>query len=175
MTKARIVLSFALALPALLVGSTVALAQTCASPIVLTQGGSGSDNTCASPTGTGANTIGTYCGAIASPENEIIYSVHLGAGATGSFSITNVQAGFNPAIVLFQASDATTCLVASNCIGLPSDANGAGGDETLSFNGDAAGDYYVAVTGEPGTGSCGSYDWGATATLPVKLEKFSVQ
>jgi len=155
----------------MLVGAvSPAWAQTCATPIVVANGATGSGNTC-----TAANTIGTYCGAVPSPENDIIFTVHLSGTQTGSFDVTNVQAGFNPAIVLFQAADATACLVASNCIGLPADANGAGGSESLPFTGDAAGDYYVAVTGSPGSGTCGTFTWTGTPTLPVKLENFSVQ
>jgi len=155
--------------------SSVAFGQTCATPIVVTQGGSGSGNTCTAPTGTGANTIGQYCGVVGSPENEIIYTVHLGAAASGAtFDVTGVGAGFNPALVLFQAADATACLVASNCIGLPADSAGNGGNESLSLPG-PAGDYYIAVTGSPGSGTCGAFSWASAGTLPVKLTGFSVQ
>lgn len=162
-----------LAALALLCGAAPAFSQTCASPTIVTVGAS-SGNTCAAPTGTGTNNIGTYCGAVPSPENEIVYQVTLGAGATGSFSLSGVGAGFNPAIVLFQAADAGACTVASNCVGLPSDSNGNGGNETLSFAGLSAGVYYLAVTGSPGSATCGAYNLTVTPTLPVQLQSFSV-
>ena len=159
-----------------------ALAQTCAAPTnIASAPASGTDNTCSSPTGTGTNAIGTYCGAIASAENEIIYSVTLGSGATGSFNVTNVQAGFNPAIVLFNGTCANGGSGAGATVCNPVDAAGASngtnpsGNETMPLSGQTAGNYFIAVTGSPTSGTCGSYSWNVTATLPVKLQKFSVK
>lgn len=168
-----------LAALALLCGAAPVVAQTCASPLPLMLGVS-SANTCPAPAGTGTNSIGTFCGAVPSTENELVYQVTLATNASITMSMTGVAAGFNPAMVLFQAADAGACTVASNCIGLPVDSNGNGGNESLSFSSLPGnlppGIYYVAITGSPGTASCGSYNLTVAATpTPVQLQSFSVE
>jgi hypothetical protein len=176
MRMTRKLVSLSSALVALFGVASAVNAQTCAAPINVNAlvGTTTPGNTCAAPTGTGANTIGTYCGAINSSETEIIYQVTLGAGATGTFVLSNVQAGFNPAIILFTAADATACLAANNCTNAVDSAGVAAG-ETLPFTGNAAGSYYIAVTGSSGSGTCGSFNLTVNPTLPVQLQKFSVE
>src|SRR3569623_1126179 len=151
-------------------------AQTCAAPSVIAGAqGPTTFNTCTAPTGTGTNDIGTYCNVAGSTENEILFKVVLGAGATGSFSLTNVGAAFNPAIVPIGASDTANCQLGSNCVGLPVDANGNGGNESVAFSALGAGTFYIAVTGSPGGGTCGAFDLTVTPTLPVLLQNFNVE
>lgn len=154
-----------------LLAATSAAAQTCASPTPVA--GSQSGNTCAAPTGTGTNSIGTFCGATTSTENEIVYGPIPGNFPVAFANVTNVQPGFNVALVLLQASDVATCLAANNCAVTPADSAGAGGNESLSFSGVPAGTYYLVVTGSSGSGSCGSFTL-AVMNVPVTLQQFSI-
>src|SRR5689334_21540038 len=82
--------------------SGVSQAQSCGSPSgpLPGSGAAVSGNTC-----TGANQLGTLCGAFASPENDIVYSFTIANPHTGTtFTLTNNTPAWNPGLVLLSGS-----------------------------------------------------------------------
>ena len=149
--------------------SGAVLAQSCASPLGFNTpptGPTAAGNTC-----TGANNLGTLCGLFNSPENDDVYQFSIGAGYTAtSITLTTTSGTYNPAIALLSGS----CGGGTSCTDV-ADSNGAGSGETLSTVGLANGTYFMVVTSSPGTNTCGDYNITANGTLPVKLQKFSVE
>jgi hypothetical protein len=168
---------FLTACTGMLLMSGAAFAQTCVSPLNLNanQGLTGQD-TCS-----GTNIAGTLCGVASAPEKDIFYTVTLAAGYTAtSIDLTNTAPAhvpaetYTPAMVLYTGAcanggPATGCTASAF-------AGAAGGNASLSLSGVPAGTYFLDVTSVPGNGAgdCGQYNLAFTGTLPVKLQKFSV-
>lgn len=121
-------------------------------------------NTCSS-----TNQLLSACNGLdaigASPDT--IYSVQLGATATGG--IAAAPTGYDLKLALLQG----TCSAGSTCI-RDADAGGAGAAETFNVVGLAAGTYYVLLTSFGGSPDCGQTNITITPTLPVALQNFSI-
>jgi hypothetical protein len=126
---------------------------------------------------TGANTCGNNpaFGDICSGGTESfngagddIYSVTLGAGQNFSFSVTS--AAFFPNIFLI----GTSCNDTVNCT--VNQTNGTGTVSSGTVTTAPAGTNFIVIadTGVD-TPGCGAYTLSVTGTLPVKLQKFSVE
>lgn len=98
---------------------------------------------------------------------DTIYSVQIGAGATGGISAT--PTGYDLKLALLQG----TCTAGSTCI-RDADAGGVGAAEQFSVVGLAAGSYFALLTSFGGSPDCGSTSITVTPTLPVALQNFSV-
>jgi hypothetical protein len=174
-------------------GSVVA--QTCAADAVSTISAPGTitGNTC--PGGVAASTaVPTVCGG-GTPLNgagEVVYALQLGATNSVSFSLQSTGSGatsacdpttnncpFEPGLYVLNSTPTTgtcgntqACLVSQQAV-----AQGATVSGSLTAN-KAAGTYYIVV-GDSGADNianpgCGPYSLVVSGTLPVKLQKFSV-
>lgn len=122
------------------------------------------------------NQLGAMCSsATTSAANDAIWSVTLGPGAIGgasapeqNFVISTSAATYDiyAAILQGACSDAAPCP-------REVDDNGPGGSETISIQGLAAGQYFLAVTSFT-AGQCGPVTI-AVPRLPVSLQNFSVE
>ena len=143
-----------------------AYAQTCTPTAGALTDGTG---TIVVDTCTSTNQLLTACNGVdaigASPDT--IYSVQIGAGATGSIAAT--PTGYDLKLALLQG----TCAGSSTCI-RDADAGGIGGAEQFSVAGLAAGSYFVLLTAFGGSPDCGSTSITVTPLLPVTLQNFSV-
>lgn len=121
-------------------------------------------NTC-----TSSNQLLSACNGLdaigASPDT--IYSVQIGAGATGGIAAT--PTGYDLKLALLQG----TCTAGSTCI-RDADAGGVGAAEQFSVVGLPAGAYFALLTSFGGSPDCGSTSITVTPTLPVALQNFSV-
>lgn len=154
----------AVAAQLLLVGG--AYAQTCTPTAGVLNDATGTINvnTC-----TSTNQLLTACNGVdaigASPDT--IYSVQIGASATGSIAAT--PTGYDLKLALLQG----TCSGSSTCI-RDADAGGIGAAEQFSVSGLAAGGYFVLLTAFGGSPDCGATSITVTPTMPVALQNFSV-
>ncbi|HET7063033.1 MAG TPA: hypothetical protein VFI49_02075 [Rudaea sp.] len=151
----------------LCLGVGQAFAQTCAAPTALTAAGVSNVNGCAQ-----SNTVSVVCSFANNPSPDTIFSFTLGAGFTATaITLTNVTGSpFQPQMILQQACGSTDeCLVTGN-------AASVGAGTSLTLTGQAAGAYFLVVNGTS-TGSaadCGTFSLALNGTLPVQLQKFSV-
>ena len=157
---------------ALLLGtSTIATAQTCASPVPFRTpwpGPTASGTTCG-----GTDSVSLYCGALDSAnKNDAIFSISLApAGPLRTMTqlgISNVSGiGFAPIVVLYSAA----CASGDGC------AATGDGSNALSFVPVPGGSYFLAVSAGPldGSGSCGTFTITANGTVPVQLQHFSIE
>lgn len=157
-------LSIAVALLAM--SGVASAADTCASPTVLD--GSAPITNLSGNTCNGSAQAVSLCGAFDySQKKEIIYSFQLGATKTATaISLTNVQAGYTPAMYVTSSA----CAAADTC-----DANGT---TSVSLTGLTAGTpYFLIITTTPAAAAanCGTYGLNTDGTLPVRLNGFSVQ
>jgi hypothetical protein len=142
-----------------------AVAQTCASPTVLTGIGTPSGDTCSA-----SNELGTVCIFGSSPANDIVYSIGIVAGYTATtVALTNSTPAWNAALLLLQGACNGNTPCPRNA-----DANGAGGNEFLDVSGLASGNYLMLVTSTNGDPSCGSYTLAVNGGVPVELQSFDV-
>lgn len=140
-------------------------AQTCASPIALTDNANVSGDTC-----TSTNSLGNVCISANSSGNDIVYSVNLASGYSATnINLTNNSASWDAGMVLMTGACGPNSPCPRNA-----DATGAGGNESLDISGLAPGSYFMVVTAKPGTSGCGAFDLAVNGTLPVKLQSFSV-
>ena len=148
--------------------TSLAQAQTCASPIVPgPPSQSASGDTCAA-----ANDIGTFCGLFPSPDNDVVTRFNIDATRTAtSIAITTSTATWNFRAFLLQGS----CGVAATCADSV-DSAGEGGAENLAVGALGNGTYYLVVntSGDPSTANCGAFTWVANGRLPVQLKNFSI-
>jgi hypothetical protein len=157
--------------------SGAVFAQSCTTPFAFNTPATGptaSGNTCAASGG--SNQLGTLCGLFNSPENDDVYTFSVGTGYTAtSVALTTTSSTFNPAMVLITGS----CGGGTSCSQVADDnttsAGGATSGETISVAGLGNGQYWLIVSGSPGSGTCGDYNLTANGNLPVKLQGFSVQ
>jgi hypothetical protein len=145
-----------------------AFAQTCGAPTALTAAGVSNVNGCTPST----NTVGLVCSFNNNPSPDTIFSFTLGAGFTATtITLTNVTGSpFQPQMILQQACGSTDeCLVTGN-------AASVGGGATLTLTGQAAGAYFLIVDGTSTSSAtdCGTFSLAVDGTLPVQLQKFSV-
>ena len=122
------------------------------------------------------NQLGAMCSsATTSAATDAIWSVTLGPGAIGggtapeqNFVISTSAGTYDMYAALLQGAcaDSAPCPVEA-------DSNGAGGSETISVQGRAAGQYFLAVTSFT-AGQCGPVTI-AVPRLPVALQNFSVE
>jgi hypothetical protein len=154
----------AVAAQLLLVGG--AYAQTCTPTAGVLNDGTGTINvnTCSS-----TNQLLSACNGLdaigASPDT--IYSVQIGAAATGSIGAT--PTGYDLKLALLQG----TCTAGSTCI-RDADNAGAGGAESFSVAGLPAGGYFVLLTSFGGSPDCGATSLTVTPLMPVTLQNFSI-
>ena len=101
---------------------------------------------------------------------EYIYSVTLGSGNNATLSVNGT--GFNPYIALMAGADCNsldTCQTSN-----AENAGNAGQDIAVGpTNGAASGSYFLVIT-DPSAASCGAFSLTVTGSLPVTLQKFSV-
>lgn len=143
--------------------SAQAFAQTCASPLPITSGGTPngtrSGNLC-----TATNTLPGY-GGVPSPQAEVVYSfVAQSANAT----ITVAMNSFGGTVVLMPSPcSSSTDITAAGNAGNPMVVSGLTNGAT----------YYVIMTADPGgpPAACGPYTLTVAGTLPVSLQGFSVE
>ena len=123
-----------------------------------------SGNTC-----TSTNSITSMCsGGIDSPGNDDAYQIN-GDGSPVSLTVTPTGTAWDVAVQVMSGTCGTgTCLSGSG----GADAGGTGAAETVSFTATAATTFFVIVYSGQLAANCGTYD--VSGTLPVKLEKFSV-
>jgi hypothetical protein len=139
-------------------------AQTCATPLPITSGGTPngtvSGNTC-----TASNSLPGY-GGTPSPQNEIVYSF-VAQGANATIAIAETGAAFGAGIFLMPSPcSVATDVTALGFPGTPMAVNGLTNGQT----------YYVIVTADPGgpANACGPFTATVTGPLPVELQNFSV-
>jgi hypothetical protein len=148
------------------------MAQTCASPTPLASGASGvTGNSCVPPTGTGDGSIGTICDGTSNTGSVAVYTWTLGSGSA-SGNITVTPTGWDTAIAI---GSGASCAAATSgfCTNSVSDAGASGVAETYTIPTTASTTYYLFITSLAAANTCGPYSITA-GTLPVKLEKFSV-
>lgn len=161
--KNKIKLCFAIAM---LLPSAYALASgTCAAPVNLNTSGASFSIPANSCNGTAQAT--SLCGAFDySQKKEDIYSFTLSAGFTATtLTMNTVQGGFTPAMFITSSA----CAAADTC-----DANGT---NSVSLAGLTVGTPYfliISTTPAGAASNCGTYNLASDGTLPVKLQKFSV-
>jgi hypothetical protein len=76
---------------------------------------------------------------------DVAYSVALAAGTSYTFTLSNVDAGFDPAISIVGPGAASVCDAMSLSCLAGADAGFSGDGETFSYTPTAAGTYYVLV------------------------------
>ena len=159
-------MKFAAALSMCLAMGQAFAAQDCTTPTALTQAGVSGVNSCNE-----TNTVPSFCVFNTNPSPDVIFSFTLGAGFTATaITLTNSTAGFTPQLVLQQACGST-----SDCTDIGA-AAAAGGNATLTLTGKAPGAYFLAVGGASTSVAtdCGTFALSVDGTLPVQLQKFSV-
>lgn len=172
-------------------GSVVA--QTCATDAVSTISAAGTvtGNTC--PGGNPAGAVSAVCsgGTPLNGNGSVVYALQLGATNNVSFSLQSTGAGaasscdatqnncpFMPGLyVLNSTPTATTCGNQACLVTQQAGTQGATVSGSLAAN-KAAGTYYIVI-GDSGNDNlanpgCGPYSLTVSGTLPVKLQKFSV-
>lgn len=141
--------------------SSIAFAQTCASPLPIQSDSSQNGDTCAA-----GNVIPSF-GALPSPHNDIVYSfVAQGANAT----ITMPASDFNYGAFFLDACDTD-----GNAFPTQAITNPPGGSFPVSGLVDGQ-TYYIVVSGSPAEGNpvCGTFTINVAGPLPVELESFSI-
>lgn len=147
-------------------------ALTCASPTVIGSGATISGvNSC-----TAANSLGTVCVFSNNPSPDVFFTFNLVTGYTAtSIALTNSTGGFQPQMIV-----QTACGSTSDCT-LTSPSVAAGANTSVSIAGQTATpspgtQYFLAVNGAStvNAGDCGTFNISVTGTLPVQLEKFSI-
>lgn len=154
-----------------------AVAQTCASPGVL------NPSNPMAPTVTGDTCAGTsYFGDICddnfvSPSPDAIYSLNVNSGGENGFTATilslSVPGGssFNPIVAIMGPGQ--PCASSTPCPRSGS-SNGVGQGEAVSLAGLANGQYFVLVSGDPGSNTCGAFSLVSNGSLPVQLKNFAI-
>jgi hypothetical protein len=171
------ILACSIALAGCVVAGSVS-AQTCTANGAITLSGPQSlttavqnFDTCGVP-----NQLGAMCSsATTSAATDAIWSVTLGPGAIGGTS--NAEQNFvisttNAAYDLYAALLQGPCADSAPCV-READSNGPGGSESISVQGLAAGQYFLAVTSFT-AGQCGPVTI-EVPRLPVALQNFSVE
>ena len=150
---------------AMCLGVGQAFAQTCASPLALTAAGVASVDGCAAAT---TNSVPLVCLLNDNPSQDTIFSFTLGAGFTATaIHLTTTTATYTAQMILQQACGSTTeCIVTANAA--------AGGAADLTLTGQAPGAYFLIVDGTNASTDCGVFSLSLNGTLPVQLQKFSV-
>jgi hypothetical protein len=145
-------------------------AQTCGSPTALTHAGVSNVDGCAQ-----TNTVSLLCSFQNNPSPDTIFSFTLGASHTATqITVTTTTAGFQPNLVVQSACGST-----DECLGQAS-AAAAGGSASLVFSTQTPaigpGAYFLVVDGtsQASAADCGTFSLAVDGTLPVQLQKFSV-
>ena len=144
--------------------SAQAFAQTCASPLPISSGGT-PNGTVSGDLCTATNSLPTY-GGITSPQKEMIYSfVAQGANATIAYTAN----GYTGVVYLMPSP----CAPSTDPTGI---GTSTGTNMTVSGLTNGA-TYYVIFTANPGgpEDACGTFTGTVTGTLPVSLQNFSVE
>lgn len=152
--------------------SGTAFAQTCATPGGFTPG--------SNPTATGgtttcglADSITDICsGSLGTTGPEAAYQFTTGAAGpfATQFSLTNTTGD----VTMFLLSSA--CAGSSACASESGDTVAGQGTETMNVSLAASTTYWVVVTSFAGApNNCGAFSLSANGTLPVQLQKFSVE
>lgn len=100
--------------------------------------------------------------------NDYVYSFNLGTGASGNASLA--PTGWDAYLAIMAASCASTATCPTE-----SENGGNGVTEQVNFTGIAAGSYFLLVSSFAAAGNCGPFALTITPTLPVSLQKFSVE
>lgn len=154
-----------------------AAAQTCAAP------GSFDFTNPQNPTITGDTCTGTsFFGDICddnfvSPSNDAIYAFNVNSAGPAGFTATMLTltvpggSSFNPIIAIL--GPGVPCASSTPCPRSGS-ANGVGAGEQVSTAGLANGAYFLLVSGDPGSTTCGAFTVSANGSLPVQLKNFAI-
>lgn len=154
---------------------TVVNAATCNStlgPITSAPFSSTNANNCGHNTNFGGSFA--FCGGTQmSSSGTDVWAIQLGASQNFTFKVDSTV--FAPDVALWSGS----CADNASCVnGTDYLAPGNTSPWTITtgaFTGNPAGTYYIVITNSAGTGTtCGAYNLTVNATLPVKLQKFSV-
>lgn len=147
-----------------------AAAQSCTAAAVALTAAGASGNSCQA-----SSTLANFCSNTDALNGAgvAVYSLNVGASNSG-LSVSVTTSAFHPYLAV-QNPNASGCSSSFTCIG-PSTQLATTGTATQTFaNPAAAGTYYVVVgdtdTDSPG---CGAFTIAVAGTLPVKLQKFSV-
>jgi hypothetical protein len=168
-----------LAFSAMALTSSMALAQTCGSPMAnITEPGTFSANTCTD----GSAQFNTLCnGGTQVDGRSVVYALNVGANNTFTATVTP-SGGYDAAV--FIVGPAANCAAFNNAPCPGGNANqqdnaGPDGAETIDLpDNQPEGLYHVVVTSTAGGGAsapdCGPFSLTITPTLPVELQSFSV-
>jgi len=150
---------------ALCLGMGQAFAQTCAAPTALTAAGVAGVDGCAA-----TNTVSVVCSFINNPSPDTIFSFTLaGAFTATTISVTTTTGTYQPQLILQQACGSVDeCAVTGN-------AAAQGGGTNVSLTG-LSGAYFLVVNGTSQSlaTDCGTFSLAVNGSLPVQLQKFSV-
>jgi len=172
MTHLKIVTAFVALMGA---SQAFAVTQTCSNPTTLAQAGIAGVNSC--DNNTYGNAVGTVCLFNNNPSNDVIFQFTLGPSFTATgFTLTNHTGTFQPQMII-----QSSCGSSSDCTDTANAAS-AGAGAAIAFSNAspplAAGTYFLIVDGtsQSSAADCGTFDLAVTSgTLPVKLQKFSIQ
>lgn len=148
-------------------------AATCTTTLgPITNTSSVSGNNC----GNNTNFSGSFafCGGTQfSSSGTDAWAIQLGASQNFTFTVSSSVFAPDVALVSGSCADNASCVNGTDYL-----APGNTGPWTITtgtFTGNPAGTYYIIITNSAGTGTtCGAYNMSFAGTLPVKLQKFSV-
>lgn len=154
------------------VGAGAATCNATLGPITSAPYSSTNANNC----GNNSNFNGSsaFCGGVSfSSTGTDVWAIQLGASQNFTFKVDSTV--FAPDVALWSGS----CADNASCVnGTDYLAPGNASPWTITtgaFTGNPAGTYYIVITNSAGIGTtCGAYNLTVNATLPVKLQKFSV-
>ncbi|MCQ4167163.1 hypothetical protein [Tahibacter harae] len=153
-----------------------AAAQTCATPGTFSFA-SANAPTVSGDTCTGTSFFGDICDdTFPSPSNDAIYAFNINnAGPAGytatTISLTTSSASFNPVIAIL--GPGAPCASSTPCLRSAS-SGGVGAGESVNAAGLANGSYFLLVSGDPGSTTCGAFTLSANGSLPVQLKNFAI-
>ncbi|MCQ4167165.1 hypothetical protein [Tahibacter harae] len=153
-----------------------AFAQTCASPGMINYSTPNAP-TAFGDTCTGTSFFGDICDdTFPSPSNDAIYSFPVNNAGADGYTATNItlmtsSASFNPIIALLGPN--LPCASSTPCLRSGS-SGGVGAGEAVNAAGLANGSYFLLISGDPGSTTCGQYTVTVNGSLPVLLKNFAI-
>jgi hypothetical protein len=153
--------------------AAVADAATCSSTLgPITSTGPLTGNSCNNNLNFSGSTA--MCGGVAfSTTGTDVWAIQLGASQNFTFTVSSSD--FHPDVALWSGScaDNATCVNGTDYNSINPTAPFT--ITTTTYSGNAAGTYYIVITDSTAVGAqCGAYNLSFAGTLPVKLQKFSV-
>ncbi|MBS0556855.1 MAG: hypothetical protein JSR27_05505 [Proteobacteria bacterium] len=155
--------------------ASITNAATCSStlgPITSAPYSSTNANNCGNNTNFSGSTA--FCSGVQmSSSGTDVYAIQLGAAQNFTFKVDSTV--FAPDVALWSGSCADNASCVNGTDYLAPGNTSPWTITTAAFTGNPAGTYYIVITNSAGTGTtCGAYNLTVNTTLPVKLQKFSV-